>query len=169
MAWFRLTFGKKAVICKEGDLSENAIFSLPTQDSGNKAFSTKGLIICAPLNQCSYKKLCGNCVLSLQQPHESQLPTLPRLRFESRSDRTTAVHALALAWRSRRSAVPSQRSLFIVARCSRAPCRPSAESLTLSMARIHLLVEGAAASLLALFAGRSLGSTARNTGKSSNT
>ena len=115
------------------------------------------------------KALWNLCVLSLQQPHESQLPTLPRLRFESRSDRTTAVHALALAWRSRRSAVPSQRSLFIVARCSRAPCRPSAESLTLSMARIHLLVEGAAASLLALFAGRSLGSTARNTGKSSNT
>ena len=64
----------------------------------------------------------------------------------------------------------SVSALFlIVSRCSRAPCRPSAEALTFSMAHIHLLVEGAAASLLALFAGRSLGSTARNTGKSSNT
>uniref|UniRef100_A0A8C2XYB9 Antiluteolysin n=1 Tax=Capra hircus TaxID=9925 RepID=A0A8C2XYB9_CAPHI len=34
-----------------GDLSENAIFCFPTQDSGNQAFSTKGLTICAPLNQ----------------------------------------------------------------------------------------------------------------------
>ena len=63
----------------------------------------------------------------------------------------------------------SVSALFlIVSRCSHAPCRPSAEALTFSMAHIHLLVEGVAASLLALFPGTSLGSTARNTGESSN-
>ena len=50
--------------------------------------------------------------------------------------------ALAVAWRSRRSAVPSQRCLLVVSRCSRAPSQPSSESLALSMAHIHLLVEG---------------------------
>ena len=39
---------------EQGDLSENAIFSLPTHDSGNQAFPTRELMICAPLNQCSY-------------------------------------------------------------------------------------------------------------------
>ena len=50
--------------------------------------------------------------------------------------------ALAVAWRSRRSAIPSQRCLLVVSRCSRAPSQPSSESLALSMAHIHLLVEG---------------------------
>ena len=63
MAWFGFTFGKKAHY--SGDVSENAIFWLPTQDSGNRVFSTKGLIICAPLIQCSYKKLSGNFVSCL--------------------------------------------------------------------------------------------------------
>ena len=58
MAWFRLTFGKKAQY--SGGLSENAIFCPPTQDSGNQAVPIKGLMICAPLNQCSYEKLSGN-------------------------------------------------------------------------------------------------------------
>ena len=47
--------------------------------------------------------------------------------------------AHAVARGSRRSAFPSQRCLLFVSRCSRAPCRPSAESLTFSMARLHLL------------------------------
>ena len=36
------------------------------------------------------KALWNLCVLSLQQPHESQLKTLPRLRFESKNDGSTA-------------------------------------------------------------------------------
>ena len=115
---FGLTCGKKAHY--SGDLSEHAIFWLPTQDRGNQPFSIKGLMICAPLNQCSYKKLCGNCVLSLQHHHESHLLTLKTaIRKQKRSNHS--VRALAVAGRNRPSAVPSQRFLLIVSRCSRAP------------------------------------------------
>ena len=96
---FGLTCGKKAHY--SGDLSEHAIFWLPTQDSGNQPFSIKGLMICAPLNQCSYKKLCGNCVLSLQHHHASHLLTLKTaIRKQKRSNHS--VRALAVARRSRR-------------------------------------------------------------------
>ena len=96
---FGLTCGKKAHY--SGDLSEHAIFWLPTQDSGNQLFSIKGLMICAPLNQCSYKKLCGNCVLSLQHHHASHLLTLKTaIRKQKRSNHS--VRALAVARRGRR-------------------------------------------------------------------
>ena len=136
---FGLTYGKKAHY--SGDLSEHAIFWLPTQDSGNQLFSIKGLMICAPLNQCSYKKLCGNCVLSLPHHHESHLLTL-KTAIRKLKRWNHSVRALAVARRSRRSAVPSQRSLLIVSRCPRPPCGPYSESLTFSMAPIPLLVEG---------------------------
>lgn len=121
---FGLTCGKKAHY--SGDLSENAIFWLPTQDRGNQPFSIKGLMICAPLNQCSYKKLCGNfapCLSSsptrvnckISQDYDSKAKTIEPQRSHS-----------AVAWRSSRSAVPSQRSLLIVSRCSRATTRSSA-------------------------------------------
>ena len=137
---FGLTCGKKAHY--SGDLSEHAIFWLPTQDSGNQPFSIKGLMICAPLNQCSYKIFVETLhPVSSAAPRES-MQTRPRLRFEGKKRSKHSVPALAVAGRSRRPACPSQRSWLIVLRCSRAPCRPSVELLTFSMTHIHLLVEG---------------------------
>ena len=84
---FGLTCGKKAHY--SGDLSENAIFWLPTQDRGNQPFSIKGLMICAPLNQCSYKiSVEPLSPVSPAAPRES-MQTLPRLPFESKNDGTT--------------------------------------------------------------------------------
>ena len=137
---FGLTCGKKAHY--SGDLSEHAIFWLPTQDRGNQPFSIKGLMICAPLNQCSYKISVEPLRPVSPAAARSQLQTLPRLRFESKKRSNHSVSALAVAGRSRPSVVPSQRSWLIVSRCSRVASRPSAESLTFSMAHIHLLVEG---------------------------
>ena len=79
-------------------------------------------MICAPLNQCSYKKLCGNFSSYLSSACESTANS-PKtaIRKEKRSNHS--VRALAVARISRRSAVPSQRSLLIVSRCPRPPLR----------------------------------------------
>ena len=99
-------------------------------------------MICAPLNQCSYKIFVETLhPVSSAAPRES-MQTRPRLRFEGKKRSKHSVPALAVAGRSRRPACPSQRSWLIVLRCSRAPCRPSVELLTFSMTHIHLLVEG---------------------------
>ena len=66
----------------------------------------------------------------------------PKTAIQKQERSNHSERPLAVAWRSRRSAVPSQRCLLVVSRCSRAPSRPSSESLTFSMARLHSLVEG---------------------------
>ena len=104
----------------------------------NQPFSIKGLMICAPLDQCSYKKLCGNLASCLSSACESTANS-PKTAIRKQKRSNHSVRALAVARRSRRSAVPSQR---FVSRCSRVPSRPSTESLTFSMAHIRLLVEG---------------------------
>ena len=89
MAWFRLTFGKKAQY--SGGLSENAIFCPPTQDSGNQAVPIKGLMICAPRNQCSSEMLSGNFASCLSSsPTRDNCQLSQDCDFKSRSDRTTA-------------------------------------------------------------------------------
>ena len=83
-------------------------------------------MVCSPLNQCSYKKLCGNFALCL-----SSSPTRVNCKLSQDCDSKAKTiepqrSRSAVAWRSTRSAIPSQRSLFMVSRCSRATTRQSA-------------------------------------------
>ena len=165
MAWFRLTFGKKAQY--SGGLPENAIFCPPTQDSGNQAFPIKGHMRNSE-SVLLLKALWKLCVLSLQQPHASQLPTLPRLRFESRSDRTPASALSPGEAGGLRFLLSAVCSSF---RCASAPPPGRLQNHWHSLwpATTCWWKEWcSAASLLALFAETCLGSTASKARISSN-
>ena len=125
---FGLTCGKKAHY--SGDLSEHAIFWLPTQDRGNQPFSIKGLKICAPLNQCSYKKLCGNFASCLSSSRTQS--TTNSSKTAIRKQKTIEPQRERSRGRREKQAVCGSISALLAHRFAvlARPLRPSAESLT---------------------------------------